>query len=842
MKRVALLAVLAVLPGTLDSGIASAKKVPVRPTLEVRDLKQDQILRKNRISVRLRNERGTVVRIDLTARRPEWRKGRSVKLTKSKTVSLKTNSQVVRLKMTSRGRGLVRICRASKVTAVAQVVKRGRKVGLPGRDSRPLTLSRQRCADTPEPPVIDLTDADRCEFLAGPECLLPWPNNYFTEPDASSPTGIRVNLDRASTPANSQGIHVDPVDLNRSDGFSPGSMIVAKIPGFDTPEAFEMTGSVRITDMARYADPDQPIVLIDAATGERQLIWSELDLTATSPDGRALIIRPGRNLIEGHRYIVALRNLRNSSGEILPPSDAFRVYRDRLITRQTVVEDRRPAMEDIFGKLTKAGLARDELYLAWDFTVASTENLTSRVLSMRDDAFRELGDDDLDDGVVQGEAPEFEIITGPQGGEDYPPGSTGVGENYSRKISGWMRVPCYLDKPGCAGNARFDLGPDGLPRRIPGNETMAYFTCGIPRTGLSVGGPDGYTVEEKAQPVLHGHGLFGSANQVHTSWTRKTADENGQFTCGTNWTGLDGSGQAPFVERIQEMSRFPEMTDRLQQSWINALYLGRLMIHPDGLAADSNFQYDGVPVFRTQDLGYWGVSNGGIMGGALTAIAPDFTRSVLAVPAMNFSTMFTRNNLWASELSPIFATAYPREIDHPLLMSMMQLWWDRGEPNGYANHITRDPLPDTPLHKVLIEMAYGDHEVANVATEVMARTLELPVRRPLLDPGRSPDTLPGFGLPSLGTLPGPGSTGNGMFVWDTGPKRIRPSGTTTLGTLPPPTTNTAPSADFGPDPHTEILESSAALRAQIGAFLRPGGTVIDPCGPAPCYAGEWSGP
>ena len=54
--------------------------------------------------------------------------------------------------------------------------------------------------------------------------------------------------------------------------------------------------------------------------------------------------------------------------------------------------------------------------------------------------------------------------------------------------------------------------------------------------------------------------------------------------------------------------------------------------------------------------------------------------------------------------------------------------WDRGEPNGYANHMTDDPLPGTPPHKVLIEMAYGDHQVANVQTEVEARTIGAPLR------------------------------------------------------------------------------------------------------------------
>ena len=51
-------------------------------------------------------------------------------------------------------------------------------------------------------------------------------------------------------------------------------------------------------------------------------------------------------------------------------------------------EARRPHMEDLFTTLAAAGIARDDLYLAWDFTVASERNLTERLLFIRDDALR----------------------------------------------------------------------------------------------------------------------------------------------------------------------------------------------------------------------------------------------------------------------------------------------------------------------------------------------------------------------------------------------------------------------------------------------------------------------
>ena len=75
----------------------------------------------------------------------------------------------------------------------------------------------------------------------------------------------------------------------------------------------------------------------------------------------------------------------------------------------------------------------------------------------------------------------------------------------------------------------------------------------------------------------------------------------------------------------------------------------------------------------------------------------------------------------------------------------MQMLWDRGESNGYAAHIADHPLPGTPKHKVLIFEAFGDHQVANVATEVMARTVGVKLRTPALAPGRSADREPFWG-------------------------------------------------------------------------------------------------
>src|SRR4051812_29173897 len=90
-------------------------------------------------------------------------------------------------------------------------------------------------------PPIDTSNSDRCDFLDPAVCLQPWPNDYFTVPDPSTDTGQRLNLNISSMPANKAGIHIDPTEYNRLDGFSPGNLIRFRIPGLDNPQAYLYT-------------------------------------------------------------------------------------------------------------------------------------------------------------------------------------------------------------------------------------------------------------------------------------------------------------------------------------------------------------------------------------------------------------------------------------------------------------------------------------------------------------------------------------------------------------------------------------------------------------------------
>ncbi|HEY3187474.1 MAG TPA: hypothetical protein VGJ70_08360, partial [Solirubrobacteraceae bacterium] len=585
----------------------------------------------------------------------------------------------------------------------------------------------------------------------------------------------------------------------------------------DTPEAFARTGAVPITDLARTYDAGQPVVVIDAKTRERQLIWAELDSNASSPATRALLIHPARNLREGHRYIVALRNLRDATGALLPAGDAFRRYRDRIRTADPAFEARRKHMEAIFRTLRHAGIARADLFLAWDFTVASARSLSGRLLAIRDDAFAGLGDRRLADLKVEGSAPAFTVDRVTDDGS-------------LRHVEGTVEVPCYLDQPGCPPGSRFALDARGLPVRLPGNVMRANFICNIPHS---------VTPDAPGRVSLYGHGLFGGAGEVNSISRLALAQQQGVVLCASDEIGMSAGDLGNTVTILQNLSRFPTLADRLQQGMLNFLFLGRALIHPAGFVTNPAFQQNGRPLLDTRRLFYAGGSQGGIFGGALTAVAPDFTRAALIVGAMNYSTLLTRS-IDFDQFAALLYPAYPDELSRPLILSLVQMLWDRGDPDGYAWHMTDDPYPNTPRHTVLLHMAYGDHQVANVATQVEARTIGARLRTPAVDPGRSPDREPLYAIPPITSQPYGGSA---LVVWDIGP--LRPPGCgqagqpSCEGTPSPPTTNTPPR--LGRDPHG-VTAREAAAQLQFGEFLKLNGAFVDVCGTAPCHAAGWTGP
>lgn len=671
-----------------------------------------------------------------------------------------------------------------------------------------------------------------CDPLDPTLCLLPFPNDLFTVADPSTDTGRRVDFQ--TLPSNVVGQPIDPTEWNRNDGFSPGSPVLTFVPGLDLhatwgtqsePTSLPAIGPNQlgyfdyrdhIAAPARYLRPDAPIVILDATTGRRYPFWSELDEhPATPANQRLLILRPAVNFREGHHYIVALRNLKRTDGSTIQPGPVFEGYRDG-----TTSDARTAHMESLFATLEAAGIERNDLYLAWDFTVASERNLSERMLHIRNDAFARLGDHNLADLRVTGASPTFQV-TSVQNFQNDDPTAPNYNGDTRRRVRGVVQVPNYLGSnpagvAGGPGSRFYDGNGDGLPDVNPAApEIDAPFVCDIPYQPFE-------TLSYRATPLLYGHGLLGSPDEVNGG-SGEQMRKRGYMTCATPWIGMAQEDVPNVISLLENLSGLPTLVDRVQQGFLNFDYVGRAMVHPQGFASDPAFRTSlssslssqgSRPLIRTAPYGgfsplvYDGNSQGAIMGGAYMAQSPDAPRGVLGVAGMNYSTLLNRSVDWEqSPLSQILYGYYPDARQEQVLFALMQMLWDRGEADGYAQHMTTHPLPDTPPHGILMHVAFGDHQVANIAAEVEARTIGAKLMLPALAPGKHWEEHPYF-TPTA-NYP---HWGSAMVYWDS-------------GNATPPNANIP--ADQGHDPHEDPRrEPGGALQKDI--FLH-WGVVVDVC-------------
>ncbi len=663
------------------------------------------------------------------------------------------------------------------------------------------------------------TPAGDCQPFAKQPCLLPFPNDLYTKPSKNSKTGLSVDLPQAAMPTTQAGDQMEVAPYDRNDGFSPGSAMVARVPGLDTPEALKQTKPAPLTDMSKAFKKRAPIVVIDEKTKKRQLIWAELDSNAASPEDTTLLIHPGKNLEYGHTYAVAMRRLKDANGKTLQAPKWFSKLRDKKHLPADE-KSQKSRYKHIFKVLKKAGIRRGNLYMAWDFTVGSRASLTQNLLHIRNAAFRGLGDDNLADGNVTGHAPRFKV-TNVQDNPD--PG-------IARYVTGQFKVPCYLQDQGCGPGATFNYASSDRyahPKKLEGNVAKAPFYCIV---------PDVATPDHPSRGSIYGHGLLGSGSEITASAEEDLASEHNFIICATDWWGMSSGDVGYDVQALSDLNKFPAVVDRLQQGVLNTLFLSRLMRTSDGFASDPAFQQGGQSLLDTSNGYYYGNSQGGIMGGITTAVGPDFTHAVLGVTGMDYGgLLLQRSTDFSAYALFLYGTAgsggYPDTSIHPLLLDLMQQLWDRGEADGYATRMTSDPLPKTPAHTVLMQTAYGDHQVSQYSAAVEARTIGAKSHQPALDiPPRGQDKNLFYKIPAIPKYPFGGSA---WVIWDSGAGH----------TLDPPITNTAPvESDTPPvnlDPHEDPRHTPEA-RTQISDFLKPGGKVVDVCNGDPCHSYDFT--
>ncbi|MCP5058935.1 MAG: hypothetical protein GY937_19710 [bacterium] len=574
--------------------------------------------------------------------------------------------------------------------------------------------------------AADFANVDECEISNAAECLLPYPSSRFLA-EADTPTGYRLEIPQVGIPVVNGPTQIPASLLSSLDGYSPTVQPLMHFPGGVDLDASGVSilrslsnsgppyVDIRTHDDSAL-DGDHPTVLLDWETGERLLHWVELDARADGdPDRQLIIMRPGQSLTPGGRYIVAVRDLVRPDGSAVEAEPAFAAIRDGHPTDIQAVKDQRARLRPVFKKLHRAGIDRRDLILAFEFTVQSEHGLTHQMLTMRDASLEWL-----DAQVALGNQ-TFTVDSV----DDFPDCQT-QGTAHRRIVAGIFQSPLYLDAQPVDTDVQF-MNVDANDTPVQNGTMGAPYTVSIP-----------CNLDDESHVLLLGHGIFGRGDGMvrgipagyHGALSDIPGAPQWNYISGaTDWFGFSSPDFIWVGTRIvgignSQLHNFEAFPDRHKQGQANTLLLTRMM-KLGAFNQDPAFQIDGEGVFPADDREqfYYGISMGGVQGLFNSAISQDIRRFAVDVPSINFSILLQHSTQFSTFDLLLAALGLTDPMQALIGIHLLHEVWVSAEPAGYATHITRNPLPDTPAKKMLFTSAWLDHQVPNQGSHISVRTL-----------------------------------------------------------------------------------------------------------------------
>jgi hypothetical protein len=535
------------------------------------------------------------------------------------------------------------------------------------------------------PPAQPLTIADGCNPLAADwDCMLPFPSDVFLVDDTTMPSKKRLDLGKAVMKTK-EGTPVDFTKLHPADGATHLPQILAVFPG--GVDRASLVFHDRMGDTLDVAK--STTVILEADTGKPVMHFAELDPRASDEPRRALIIRPMVRLTNGKRYVVAIKNLNDKAGKKIAPPAGFQALRDNSYGNHPVLGPLGRRYEgDVFGVLTKAGIARGELQLAWDFTVRSEDNATHDMLEVRRLILEAID-----------KAPPKVSVTSVV---DKPDART------HKLVHGTMTVPLFLEAPG----------PLSKLKRDASGKVIANGTVDVPFTVFV---PPSAATGEPARAFTYGHGFFGEKEELYESWSAvpTIADKARLVGAATDWVGMAAADQDPVADLIvqNKMSDVFVFTDRVHQAMANQIVLAWAM--KTVLPKEPSL----MGVYDPSTIYWFGISQGHILGSTYAALSPYVDRAVLQVGGAGFSMMMPRSESFTPFIAFI-QILVPDALDLQKFIALSQLSMDRIEAGTYATHLTSAGYPGGPsTRKVLVQTALYDSLVPNIAADTHVRSL-----------------------------------------------------------------------------------------------------------------------
>jgi len=526
---------------------------------------------------------------------------------------------------------------------------------------------------------------------------LPFPDDYFLEPDPTTATGLRPNVVAPNHAVDVSALLAAMASVAaEADGWSPVGSLAVEISAAPDPESLPQSQEESL-------DPLASVGLFDltpgsASFGERVPFQLTIrsDAIGSQPTTHALVLFPAIRLEPLGRYgLVLTDRVLSQAGEPLARSGFFaEVLGGAGPGTEPEVLRAQPLAEQVVETLEVLDplpIPRDDVALAVRITVRSIDHFPDDLLAMREDIFA---------------APlsyTIDSVT-PESGE------------VAAIVRGDLEVPDWL-----AGAPFLHRDADGRPQ-VVGTSTLS-FVLALPRLAET----DGF-----APIVMYQHGNPGSAESEVPGSARGFLAENG-FAVGGFTDVLNR--RWPIVEDqnfyIFSLLVFTgDVVDLYLQTYAEQMAFLRFLRSLDTLDELPVGAPDGVPDLDPTAISYEGISNGSTHGQAFLAYAPEIRAGCLVAGASRVVELLEYQDRTTPDGGdPFLTVSLPGYVPGATMpdiwmgLGLYAVIYDRQDPQNHASFIYRDPVEvagTTKKPSILVLEGIGDSYTKNNTTRSLA--------------------------------------------------------------------------------------------------------------------------
>ncbi|MDP2313498.1 MAG: hypothetical protein Q8P41_11380 [Pseudomonadota bacterium] len=498
----------------------------------------------------------------------------------------------------------------------------------------------------------------------------PFPSNRLVTRDAASPTGVALTIDESLVPlTRNDGISLDVAHLADLDGFSRLAPVVVQLDTPVDPAAFGVT-----------SDATAPIGILDVEQGT--FVAGRLAVTA---DGTTLTVWPDVALRPAALHAIVLR-------ADLPTSSCFSAG-PAILGAEQAGDELADEMAAAHAALETAGITDVAAVVPFTTRSVESESVTMTALA------------GLVPGLVDSDDLAIDTLTDcALASDDY------CGEGVAFVVRGTATLPTWQGADGT-----FQVDADGVPAP-QGTEDVAFWLLApeVARTAT-------------APLLLLQHGLGGSKEDMSSFGQLLAAGGHVVVAIDAVAHGdrpRDGDTTMAFFGIDFAQWQVARARDNVRQTAADHLALRTILA--DRVAGGG---FDGLGfTVDAEDASYVGQSLGGIIGSSTCAVDTGIDRCVLNVPGGRLIEIVRANAAYAA-LMNIYFDHTDDAADIELFSAMGQIVVDPGDPALVAPRI----LSVAPARPVLVQEAIHDETVVNQTTEVMVRSMGIPLLDPSLE-------------------------------------------------------------------------------------------------------------